>query len=468
MAMRYTLLRPGDPTWSTRIARLSQQLPSHSLPHLFPSQFLHAAFPAIGGHVVFAESERGLEQVGFLFPRAIRNNTREYTLRLHTWSSVPPHHQTIEAEIARLLWPERVRIEHYDPTAAHSFQDTHHQVGEFDVGRPGREEASQIQRLHQDIWGGTDLRYLYPTDMHSSDFPAAHSLVARHHEQVAGFLFAFYRFGGPAHLPLNHDHRQSEPPGEEAGGRGAGNDTPELSIEVQTMGVALPFRRRHVGFSLMRFFAERVFQQGITTLHWTTDPLQFPNVAFYFGKLRTISTTFLPDHYPVQNALNRVPASRFVISWHLDSRRVQTVHPLPSPAPSLPPGVVSTRITRLSDWTALTILNDGPDERPGSRGDPNPHHSGGDAIALEIPANWTAMQQQTPDLAARWRATTDQILKHYVGLEEGKYVMTDVAVEGSRRYLIGQRFHQARWDELTLRTRPPEPGGTSDEAGVGG
>lgn len=450
MSMKYTLLRPGDPAWPTRIARLSQQLPSHSLPHLFPSQFLHAAFPAIGGHVVFAESERGLEQVGFLFPRAIRNNTREYTLRLHTWSSAPPHHQAIEAEIARLLWPERVRIEHYDPTATHIFQDTHHQVGEFDVGTPGREEASQIQQLHQDIWGGTDPRYLYPTDMHSSDFPAAHSLVARHHEQVVGFLFAFYRFGGPAPPPVNR--RQSEPPGEEAGGRGAGNETTELSIEVQTMGVAPPFRRRHVGFTLMRFFAERVFQQGITTLHWTTDPLQFPNVAFYFGKLRTISTTFLPDHYPVQNALNRVPASRFVISWHLDSRRVQAVHPLHSlhsPHPSHPPGVVSTRMTRLSDWPALTILNDGPDERPGSRGDPNPHRPESDAIALEIPANWTAMQQQTPDLAARWRTTTDQLLIYYVKLKEGKYVMTDVAMEGTRRYLIGQRFHQALWDELT-------------------
>jgi predicted GNAT superfamily acetyltransferase len=106
-------------------------------------------------------------------------------------------------------------------------------------------------------------------------------------------------------------------------------------------------------------------------------------------------------------------------------------------------------MTRLSDWTALTILNDGPDERPGSRGDPNPHRPESDAIALEIPANWTAMQQQTPDLAARWRTTTDQLLIYYVKLKEGKYVMTDVAMEGTRRYLIGQRFHQALWDELT-------------------
>ncbi|NJN68573.1 MAG: GNAT family N-acetyltransferase [Chloroflexaceae bacterium] len=449
MSMKYTLLRPDDPVWPAKIGHAYQQLRA-SFSHLFPYYFMHATFPALGGQVVLVEGDQGVEYAGFLFPKALSDGVRTYTLRLHarTWPPAPRQQATeaeIAAGIASVLQPEQVQIDWYDPAAEHPFRDTHHPVGEFDLGAPSREEVSQIHRLQQQIWGVSDP--YYPSDIYSSSFPPALALVARHEGQVAGFLLAFYRFDGPSHaLAERHQHRQT--------GKTPPEWPTERHIEVQSMGVDPSFRRRHLGFHLMRFLAHQAFQQGVTTLHWTTDPLQFPNVAFYFGKLRTISAAFYPDHYPFQNALNRVPASRFAIHWHLDSGRVRAVHSI---HPLHAASTTSTRLTRLADWPGVVILNDGPNdgpnngtnERPGGDTEAQARDRGGDTVALEIPADWTRMQQENLDLAAQWRATTDRLLQRYVGLRAGQYVVTEVAVAGPRRYLVARRSTRALWDELT-------------------
>jgi predicted GNAT superfamily acetyltransferase len=70
-------------------------------------------------------------------------------------------------------------------------------------------------------------------------------------------------------------------------------------------------------------------------------------------------------------------------------------------------------------------------------------------IAIEIPANWTKLQQTHPDDALHWRAATDQLLGHYLGSDPGHYVITDVGVDGEERFLIAQRADDALWTQLT-------------------
>jgi predicted GNAT superfamily acetyltransferase len=72
----------------------------------------------------------------------------------------------------------------------------------------------------------------------------------------------------------------------------------------------------------------------------------------------------------------------------------------------------------------------------------------GPLIAIEIPADWTALQNEFIGEAIRWREATDHIFQHYVGQSPGKYVITGVGVEGERRYLIGERADDGLWERL--------------------
>ena len=69
-------------------------------------------------------------------------------------------------------------------------------------------------------------------------------------------------------------------------------------------------------------------------------------------------------------------------------------------------------------------------------------------IAIEIPANWTVLQQENLEEALRWRETTDRLFARYIGIEEEKFAITGVGVDGERRYLIGERSCQSLWEQL--------------------
>jgi hypothetical protein len=67
----------------------------------------------------------------------------------------------------------------------------------------------------------------------------------------------------------------------------------------------------------------------------------------------------------------------------------------------------------------------------------------GSHIAIEIPGDWTAMQAQDMEEAARWREATDRLFSRYVGAEAGQYVITGVATDRGQHFLIGQRVDDA-------------------------
>jgi predicted GNAT superfamily acetyltransferase len=69
-------------------------------------------------------------------------------------------------------------------------------------------------------------------------------------------------------------------------------------------------------------------------------------------------------------------------------------------------------------------------------------------IAIEVPADWTALQQEDLAAAQAWRQVTDVVLAHYIGSDEGKYVITGVGTEGERRYLLAERVSNSLWRHL--------------------
>ena len=69
-------------------------------------------------------------------------------------------------------------------------------------------------------------------------------------------------------------------------------------------------------------------------------------------------------------------------------------------------------------------------------------------IAVEIPADWTKLQQADLATAEAWRQLTDQVFGHYIGIAPGRYTITGVGVDEDRRYLLAERSSEALWAQL--------------------
>lgn len=414
------LLNPASTTWNAAIDQIGARLHAGENLTLFPYHFLQVVLPKLGGHIAWF-SENGQEVgVGFLLPRFHSQvgpgytGVRAYTLRYHT---LPPH-APVGPDVAQAAVAATVRVlgavdvTFYDPTASHTYPATHQEIGAVDIGRPNAAEAAQIPQLHQRIWGSPP-EYLYPADIHSAEFDLGTTLVARVDGMLAAFLIGFYKFGGPA-----------LPPGWREQFRG------DLRLESQIMGVLPDYRGMRIANLLKKVQAEQAWEKGIGIVNWTADPLQFPNAALNFGLLRAISFHYFPNFYPFRNDLNRVPASRFELTWLVGTERVRNVPVL---------GARSLMLD-LPQHPEIQRVNDGC------------AHLNFDAtseyIAVEIPPDWTDLQQHHIDEAQLWRETTDQLLGHYVGIAPGQYVITGVATDHDQRYLLGQRVDDALWEHL--------------------
>lgn len=409
--MDITLLDPQSPTWSADLDRLYAQLGGADNALLFPYHFLQVTFPRIGGRVTVGNVQGITVAVGFLFPRGFEQQQPIYTLRYHGLSDLPPTSaQEFATKLALLVGCPLLDI--YKPEDTHHFVPTHQLIGSVDIGRPDAPEATQIRQLQQQIWGSTP-EFLYPVDMHSLEFGLGSSLVARMEDKTAGFLFGFYKFG-ESRLPLDWAKKFN------------GN----LRLESQILGVLPAYRGMRLAFLLKKAQAETALQQGIQLINWTVDPLQYPNAALNFGMLGALAFDFTPDYYPFRNELNRVPASRFSLTWLAGSTRVRD-----RLSTSVRTTIVDlhrqSAIPRVNeDWQRIDETIDAPQ------------------IAIEIPGNWTALQQENLDEALHWRAATDALFQRYIGRNPGQYVVTGAGVDGDRRFLIAEQATDVLWERL--------------------
>ncbi|MEZ4675552.1 MAG: hypothetical protein R2932_15075 [Caldilineaceae bacterium] len=435
--MRLELLDLHSSSWRTVLDSIYAQLGGAANATLLPYHFLQAAFPHIGGAVCRVSIDEQPAAYLFLCPYPYTPDSMNAGPHDADVSAAPPvsskevaysaryHLLTQEGDgnhvwelnlvqlrlaLATLLKTSNIVL--YDPHADHSYTASAQDVGPLVIGRPNAGEAAAIRRLQQQIWGSPP-EYLYPIDIHSNDFPLGTSLVARVDDQVAGFLFGFYKQGGPE-LPWDWQERWHG----------------TLRIESQVMGVLPEYRGLRIGYLLKRLQAEQALGKGIGVIHWTVDPLQYPNAALNVGLLRAVAFTFTPDYYAFRNELNRGPASRFSLTWLIGSARVQ-VKPLYD---------ARSTILQLNNHPEIVRVNDGWQHADLSATAP--------MLAIEIPADWTAIQKEQPATALQWRTTTDRIFAHYIGSTPGDYVVTDVGVDEERRYLIVQQVSDYLWQRL--------------------
>jgi predicted GNAT superfamily acetyltransferase len=402
----------GD--WSSVIQQIRYALGAPYNPLLLPDHFLKVVLPKLGGSAVEVVADQRTVGYGFLFPRQDRDQ-RRYTLRYHPLPDASPVDRTMLVHGVREILHKDVIF--YDPADPQTYAESHHSIGTLDFGHPGAHEVAKVRELQQRIWGNPPDA-LYPEDIHCRDFGLATSLIARAEAEPVAFLFGFYKFGGAALPELWQDRLN-----------------PHLRLESQTMGVSSAQRGQRIGYTLKRLQADQAQQDGIDIINWTADPLQYPNAALNFSLLRAVAYEFAPNLYELHNQLNQVAASRFSLTWLVNSDRVQGVYEDPG----------RTGIVQVDAFPEIVRVNDGWQRMRLDAHAP--------LIAIEIPPHWSQLQQTHLEEARAWRAATDQIFQHYVGKEPGQYMITAAGVDGIRRYLIGERVDELLLERLVRSSR---------------
>lgn len=410
--MRVRLIDPHAPNWSAELDRIGMRLRDRDAALVFPYHFLQVTLPRIGGSAAWLEEDGTRIGAGFIFPRRLdRDGAPVYTLRYHILPGVPaPPHELLTKAAAEALGGVTVFV--YDPGTTQAYAPSYKAFGAVDIGRPDADEAAAIPALHAAIWGSPP-EFIYPADMHSVNFAAATSLVARVEGRCVGFLAGFTKFGGP---PLPDDWSAR------FGG--------DYRVESQIMGVLPAYRGLRIANLLKKAQADQALLKGIGVVNWTADPLQYPNAALNFGLLRAVAFNFVPDLYPFRNNLNRVVASRFVLTWLVGTERVRAA----------PMVGARANIFDLTHHPEIERVNDGWSVRNAAPTAP--------LIACEIPADWTALQNEDVPAAIRWREETDSLFARLIGTDDGRYVVTNVGVDGERRYLVAERACGALWAQL--------------------
>lgn len=407
LPLRATRVDPRAADWPTRLREMRRRLGDR--PTLLPHHFLEVVLPKIGGSLFCLKDEgadtgSAVSGYAFLLPRDVSSAGAVYTLRYEDAAGAAVvGAEEITRAVEGTLPPGDSTV-FYRPEAARQFNPTHEDVDGIDCGRPDAAEAGIIRTMQQSIWRSPPDG-LYPSDLHSEEACTGCSLVARVDGAPAGFLLGFYRFA----------------PNQMVGRREAGGRARQL--ESQLLAVTPQQRGRGIGQALKRLQARRALAVGVERISWTADPLLFANALLNFTRLGAVAGEFQPSFYPFRNELNRVPASRLNLLWPLRSRKAQTA------------------LTD-SDQSGPREVDADPEVTVVNRAESSPVlDAASTRVAIEIPADWVALQRADRTVALRWREVTNRLLDHYLGLRPGRYMIVDTGVSAARRYLIGERVN---------------------------
>jgi predicted GNAT superfamily acetyltransferase len=186
------------------------------------------------------------------------------------------------------------------------------------------------------------------------------------------------------------------------------------------LGVTSGFRGTGVGAALKIAQRQQALRMGLDLIEWTFDPLQAFSAHLNFAKLGIVVEEYEENLYGESSStLHRgAPTDRFVAEWHLSTPHVERRIAATIQANALPPGArrVSGPIgVRDSAVTAAVMVN----PSTGSGEWLEPGHAELDAeaarVLVEIPANFTRMLSEQPDLACQWRLGTREIFQTYFG-----------------------------------------------------
>jgi len=279
-------------------------------------------------------------------------------------------------------------------------------------------QFQQVEQLEADIWGPIDL---VPVPIMAVTVRRGAVLIGAYDGQrLAGFVYSF-----PALRLDNHDTTTPRRHGVDAG-----VVMPVASHWSHTLGVHPDYRGAGLGRALKLAQRERVLALGLDLIEWTYDPLQTLNANLNIVTLGAVVEEYEENVYgesasPLHGGL---PTDRFVCQWWIRKPHVERriargggggALPIVSHEAAAAPVVNEARLD--GDWLECGI----------SRLDLT-----GSRVAVDIPADFTAMLAADLDRARRWRLHTREIFNHYfhAGYRVVDFTLDQAARRG--RYLL--------------------------------
>lgn len=429
------ILNPSEAGWNDKVDNLRQALGAPENSNLFPPHFVKKTLISIGGSIIEFKDGNELLGAGFIFPRRGEHGIG-YTLRFHGVSD------KLRVEKAQALTETAICNKEGNPFPVYSYIPEENGYNNeplvstrngVSIEKASGDSAPEVRNLQREIWGVLNDDFLYPEDIHSSNFALPTSLIAYVDSKPVGFLFGFDKLSHKGIPAVLRDYIKDS----------------TTRQESQLMGVLPDQRSNSIGTRLKVRQAEEALRNETEIVDWTFDPLLSQNAVLNVNKLGGIIWEHNPNYYAFSgaNKLNQVVASRFSVSWLIDSPRVRSVledgrqgNHNASIVEELNSGaipiVTSTKDTELIKGEKTKAINGNYTRFVESS-----------KIAIEIPVNWTTIQGNNIQLAQEWRGITDNIFQEYIGSSEGKYAITDVATireDGviSSAFLIGQSIDQ--------------------------
>jgi predicted GNAT superfamily acetyltransferase len=165
------------------------------------------------------------------------------------------------------------------------------------------------------------------------------------------------------------------------------------------LGVLDEYRTGGTGYRLKILQRDRALAMGLALIEWTFDPMQAANAHLNFAKLGVIVEHYEENVYgesasPLHQGN---PTDRFIAEWWIRLPRVE--ERLAGSAPMAPVLTVEpVNRARGDRWLAPVDVNLSLDAK---------------RIGVDIPAGFTEMLRQAPELALEWRMTTRRIFTNY-------------------------------------------------------
>jgi predicted GNAT superfamily acetyltransferase len=176
------------------------------------------------------------------------------------------------------------------------------------------------------------------------------------------------------------------------------------------LAVSPGMRDRGVGRLLKRYQRTRCLDRGVTLMRWTFDPLESRNAYLNLGRLGAVVREYAVDMYGESDSpLHRgLGTDRFVVSWELDTPRVESRIAGEAPPPP-------------EDFAGLEAAFDvrsgaaGPEPAGPVDGAVDPglldRSAGSQGLRLPIPSDIQSLRDRDPELAGRWRRATRAVLQ---------------------------------------------------------
>jgi len=228
-------------------------------------------------------------------------------------------------------------------------------------------QMKALEKLQQDVWGWSDLDTTPLMDFIILKELGGTLIGAFEDERLVGFAFGF-----------------------------PGYDEGQLVFHSHMLAVHPSYRGGGLGLRLKLAQRLTALERGFQRITWTFDPLQSTNAHLNVHKLGVVAHRYRVNFYGEQSSstLHRyIGTDRLWVDWLLESKRVKDrVDSGRTISCTLPPSDEVQRLIRIgSHGLAVTEPVDLRTRRN---------------VLIEVPANISLLQQESPDAAIAWRNAT--------------------------------------------------------------